>query len=76
MVWLAGGKSRIRGVKGFAPTRNGIPSLAALYFGIGELPESLLGNLNAARVPRAASPYTPAEKDRRRTERPEHCCVS
>jgi hypothetical protein len=43
-----GGKSRVRGMKGFAPTRHGIPSLAALYFGIGELPDTLLGNLNAA----------------------------
>jgi hypothetical protein len=43
-----GGKSRVRGVKGFTPTRHGIPSLAALYFGIGDLPESFLGNLNAA----------------------------
>lgn len=43
-----GGKSRVRGMKGFAPARNGIPSLAAFYFGIGDLPESLLGNLNAA----------------------------
>ena len=43
-----GGKSRVRGVKGFAPARHGIPSLAALYFGIGELPETFHGNLNAA----------------------------
>ena len=43
-----GGKSRIRGLKGFAPTQHGIPGLGSLYFGIGDLPESFLGNLNAA----------------------------
>ena len=43
-----GGKSRVRRMKGFTPNRDGIPSLAALYFGIGDLPETLLGKLNAA----------------------------
>ena len=43
-----GGKSRVRRVNGFTPTQHGISSLAALYFGIGDLPEALLGNLNAA----------------------------
>jgi hypothetical protein len=43
-----GGRSRVRGVKGFSTTKHGIPSLAALYFGLGEQPEFLHGNLNAA----------------------------
>ncbi|MEM6780055.1 MAG: hypothetical protein AAF670_20535 [Planctomycetota bacterium] len=51
-----GGKSRVRRVNGFSPTRHGIPSLGALYFGIGDLPEMFLGNLNAA-----LSDYRPPE---------------
>jgi hypothetical protein len=43
-----GGKSRIRGVKGFTRARHGIPDLGWLYFGIGEPPSILAGNLNAA----------------------------
>jgi hypothetical protein len=35
-------------LNGFTPTRHGIPGLGTLYFGIGELPESFFGNLNAA----------------------------
>jgi hypothetical protein len=43
-----GGKSRVRRLNGFTPTRHGIPGLGTLYFGIGDLPESFFGNLNAA----------------------------
>lgn len=43
-----GGKSRIRGVNGFTRARHGIPDLGWLYFGIGEPPSMLAGNLNAA----------------------------
>ena len=43
-----GGKSRIRGVKGFKSVRHGVPGLASLYFGVGEAPEQLMGNLNVA----------------------------
>ncbi len=50
-----GGKSRVRRLSGFSPSRGGIPSLAALYFGIGDLPETFRGNLNAA-----LSDYRPA----------------
>ena len=42
-----GGKTRIRGVKGFKPASNGIPGLGWFYFGIGEKPTIITGEINA-----------------------------
>ncbi|GAA5479415.1 hypothetical protein [Haloferula helveola] len=42
-----GGKTRIRGVNGFSASRHGIPTLAWLYFGIGQKPTIIQGEINA-----------------------------
>lgn len=42
-----GGKTRIRGVNGFSHKTHGIPVLAWLYFGIGEEPKIINGEINA-----------------------------
>jgi hypothetical protein len=42
-----GGKARIRGVNGFKHGIHGIPALGWFYFGIGEKPEAISGEINA-----------------------------
>jgi len=42
-----GGKTRIRGVSGFKHTVHGIPALGWFYFGIGEKPGDISGEINA-----------------------------
>jgi hypothetical protein len=42
-----GGKTRIRGVKGFRHGTHGIPALGWFYFGIGERPTVINGEINA-----------------------------
>lgn len=42
-----GGKARIRGVNGFKHATHGIPALGWFYFGIGEKPTIIQGELNA-----------------------------
>ncbi|MEO0587050.1 MAG: hypothetical protein AAF078_05365 [Planctomycetota bacterium] len=42
-----GGKTRIRGIKGFSGERHGIPTLGWLYFGVGRVPTIFMGELNA-----------------------------
>lgn len=42
-----GGKTRIRGVKGFNHGTHGIPALGWFYFGIGAKPTVILGEINA-----------------------------
>ncbi len=42
-----GGKARIRGVNGFKHAIHGIPALGWFYFGIGEKPEIIQGEINA-----------------------------
>lgn len=42
-----GGKTRIRGVNGFKPATHGIPALGWFYFGIGEKPKIIQGEINA-----------------------------
>lgn len=42
-----GGKTRIRGVKGFRNATHGIPALGWFYFGIGTQPKALSGEINA-----------------------------
>lgn len=66
-----GGKTRIRSVNGFKHGTHGIPSLGWFYFGIGEKPKIIQGEINAllsgyeppavvaeiARSARAGGPY-------------------
>lgn len=42
-----GGKARIRGVNGFRNSTHGIPALGWFYFGIGEKPKIIQGEINA-----------------------------
>jgi hypothetical protein len=42
-----GGKARIRGVNGFKHAIHGIPALGWFYFGIGEKPKEISGEINA-----------------------------
>lgn len=42
-----GGKARIRGVNGFKHAIHGIPALGWFYFGIGEKPKIIQGEINA-----------------------------
>ena len=42
-----GGKTRIRGVKGFSHDTHGIPALGWLYFGLGEKPTAFTVEVNA-----------------------------
>ncbi len=42
-----GGKARIRGVNGFKHAIHGIPALGWFYFGIGEKPKIINGEINA-----------------------------
>ena len=42
-----GGKTRIRGVNGFRHGTHGIPALGWFYFGIGEKPKVISGEINA-----------------------------
>ncbi len=68
-----GGKTRIRGVKGFSDyLGNGIPALGWMYFGIGQKPTSLNGEINAllsdyqppqvvAEIARSAQTHEPYE---------------
>ena len=42
-----GGKTRIRGVNGFKNSTHGIPALGWFYFGIGEKPKIINGEINA-----------------------------
>ncbi len=51
-----GGKTRIRGVNGFRHSTHGIPALGWFYFGIGEKPSTILGEINAL-----LSDYQPPE---------------
>jgi hypothetical protein len=51
-----GGKARIRGVNGFNHAIHGIPALGWFYFGIGEKPEIITGEINAL-----LSDYEPPE---------------
>lgn len=51
-----GGKARIRGVNGFKHATHGIPALGWFYFGIGEKPTIIQGEINAL-----LSDYQPPE---------------
>ena len=51
-----GGKTRIRGVKGFSHSVQGIAALGWCYFGIGTKPDSFTGEINAL-----LSDYEPPE---------------
>ena len=42
-----GGKARIRGVNGFKHSAHGIPALGWFYFGLGEKPGDISGEINA-----------------------------